>query len=306
MATRSKKPNVKDEAARKVAEKFIAAIEAGVEGKWERPWASAMGTSWLLGQGRPAQGFNWLILALEEAEGKDGPWATYNQWQDRGAQVRKGEKSTTGIRPQTMPDRKKIAEGKEGATFTLWKPVRYFAASQVDGYEPPVLEGPTGEISEAANQWWSAFTGVADIRYGGDRAFYAPSEDYIRLPHGDTFTTYAGSYCTRFHEAVHWTGHKDRMNRADHKVWGDNTYAFEELVAELGSSIMANRLGVQDEGTNTARYLQSWLKALKSDNGPELLYKAAGAASKAVTYLLEVVQPEVEEESSERKELVSA
>lgn len=308
---KSEKTNVKDDVARKITDKMIAAMEEGLEGKWERPWVSAMTTAWLMGQKRPAQGFNWLILAVEESfGGKDGPWATYNQWQALGGQVRKGEKSTACLRPLILPDKKKIAEGDEDAKFIIWKSVLYFAASQQDGWVRPESDGPVGETSEQAEQWWTAFTKVADVRYGGDRAYYSPSYDYIQLPHGDTFTTVEGSFGTRFHEAIHWTGHKDRLNREDHKVWGDNTYAFEELVAELGASIMANYLGIADEGANSAKYLQSWLKGLRSEDGPELLWKAAGAASKAAKYLLDLVaeKPEVEEakDAKEAKELVPA
>lgn len=299
--------NVKEEVAQKVTAKFLEAIKNGLEGSWERPWVGTMGTSWLMGQGRPAQGFNWLILACEEAEGKDGPWATYNQWQDLGGQVRKGEKSTMGLRPLILPDKKKIEAGDPDAKFILWKPVLYFAASQQDGWERPVLEGPVGDYYPEAEAWWDAFTKIVDVRYGGERAYYSPSYDYLQLPHGDTYKTVAGSFGTRFHEAIHLTGHKDRLNREDHKVWGDNTYAFEELVAELGASIMANHFGVPDEGDNSAKYLQSWMKALSSADGPEILWKAAGAATKAANYLLDMVAEKTEvAEVEEAKELVSA
>ncbi len=279
---------VKDEVVRQITEKFIAAIEAGLEGNWERPWASITGAASNAVTGKTYQGFNWFLLSLEEGDGKVGPWATYKQWEGIGAQVRKGEHGTQVLRPMIVPDKKAIAAGKEGATFVLFKAYRVFAASQVDGYTPEPLPEPTGESSDEAEAWLKAWSAQADLRYGGDRAFYSPTQDFVQVPERKAFATVAGFFGTVTHEAGHWTGHSSRLDRADHQTWGDHTYAYEELIAELCSSIMAHELGIDDEGTNTARYLESWLKALKSEDGPKLLYKAASDAQKAANLLIKV------------------
>lgn len=279
---------VKDEVVQAITSKFITAIEAGLEGNWERPWASVTGAASNAVTGKSYQGFNWFLLSLEESDGKVGPWATYKQWQSIDAQVRKGEHGVQVLRPMIVPDKKAIAAGKPDATFVFFKAYRVFAASQVDGYEPKELPEPTGESSDEAEAWLKAWSGQADVRYGGDRAYYSPKDDYVQLPPREAFPTVAGFFGTATHEAGHWTGHSSRLDRADHQTWGDHTYAYEELIAELTSSIMAHELGVDDEGTNTAKYLESWLKALKSEDGPKLLYKAAGDAQKAANYLLKV------------------
>ena len=279
---------VKDEVVQAITAKFIAAIEAGLEGNWERPWASVTGAASNAATGKTYQGFNWFLLSLMESDGAVGPWATYKQWQSIDAQVRKGEHGVQVLRPMIVPDKKAIAAGKPDATFVLFKAYRVFAASQVDGYTPKELPEPTGESSDEAEAWLKAWSGQADVRYGGDRAYYSPKDDYVQLPPREAFTTVAGFFGTATHEAGHWTGHSSRLDRADHQTWGDHTYAYEELIAELCSSIMAHELGIDDEGTNTAKYLESWLKALKSEDGPKLLYKAAGDAQKAANHLLKI------------------
>lgn len=279
---------VKDEVVQAITAKFIAAIEAGLEGNWERPWASVTGAASNAATGKTYQGFNWFLLSLMESDGAVGPWATYKQWQGIGAQVRKDEHGTQLLRPMVVPDKKAIAAGKKDATFVFFKAYKVFSADQVDGYTPKELPEPTGESSDEAEAWLKAWTAQADVRYGGDRAFYSPVQDYVQLPPREAFTTVAGFFGTATHEAGHWTGHSSRLDRADHQTWGDHTYAYEELIAELCSSIMAHELGIDDEGTNTAKYLESWLKALKSEDGPKLLYKAAGDAQKAANHLLKI------------------
>jgi len=290
--------SIKDEVVQAITDKFIDAIEAGLDGSWERPWASLTGAASNAVTGKSYQGFNWFLLSLYEADGMTGPWATYKQWASIGAQVRKGEHGTQVLRPMILPDKKAIAAGKEGATFVLFKAYRVFASSQVDGYEPQPLPEPTGESSDEAEAWLQAWTQQADVRYGGGQAFYSPTQDYVQLPEREAFSSVAGFFGTATHEAGHWTGHSSRLDRADHKTWGDHTYAYEELIAELTSSMMAHELGIDDEGTNTARYLQSWLKALKSEEGPKILYKAASDAQKATNYLLKVAAPKQQEEAA--------
>lgn len=276
---------VKDEVVQAITDKFIKAIEAGIDGQWERPWASVTGAATNAVTGKAYTGFNWFLLSLAEADGQVGPWATYKQWQSVGAQVLKGEHGTQVLRPMILPDKK-----KEGATFVLFKAYRVFAASQVEGYTAPELPAQTGESSEEAEAWLKAFEAGADVRWGGDRAYYSPTKDYVQLPERESFSTVAGFFGTVTHEAGHWTGHSSRLDRADHQTWGDHTYAYEELIAELCSSIMAHHLGISDEGTNTAKYLESWLKALKSEEGPKILYKAASDAQKAANWLIENVK----------------
>ena len=98
---------------------------------------------------------------------------------------------------------------------------------------------------------------------------------------------------TLAHEMVHWTKHPTRLNRdLGRKKWGDEGYAMEELVAEIGSAFLCADLQITPEVRNDhADYIGSWLKVLKEDN--RAVFQAASLASKAVEHLHQL-QPSVQ------------
>ena len=119
----------------------------------------------------------------------------------------------------------------------------------------------------------------ASIKYGGSEAFYCPSLDSIQLPDRSSFLDSIGFYSTAVHELSHWTGHKDRLNR------DKSSYAFEELVAEMGSAMVLSDRGFEQRLESHVSYIDGWLSKIKSD--PRALFKAMGLASKAANYLLD-------------------
>lgn len=142
----------------------------------------------------------------------------------------------------------------------------------------------------------------ADIRYGGNRAFYRRRPgDFIQLPEKGSFDQLGAFYETAFHELVHWSEDDKRLGR--HKVDGDK-YAYGELVAEIGACFLAQQLGVPFAKAllpNTTRYLKHWLTKMGDD--PKFIFKASGEASKRADYLLAFVGQDEKDEESE--ELVS-
>jgi antirestriction protein ArdC len=124
----------------------------------------------------------------------------------------------------------------------------------------------------------------ADVRHGGDRAFYQPGNDFVQLPDKNQFHKDSGYYGTALHELVHWTGHKSRLDRLSDK--NKRGYAFEELIAELGAYYASERLGCPNEAENHTSYLESWLKALQSDH--KYLWDAASRAERAADWLIDV------------------
>ena len=164
-----------------------------------------------------------------------------------------------------------------------------FNASQVEGYAMP--EVPDGESFDPIPQADSFVAGTgASVRIHGDSAHYTPSTDTITMPdRGRFFTTASGSaaqnwYATLLHELVHWSGADHRLARTFGKRFGDDAYAMEELVAELGSAFLCGDLGLSaSPRPDHASYLASWLKVLKADN--RAIFTAASAAAKAADYL---------------------
>ena len=166
-----------------------------------------------------------------------------------------------------------------------------FAAEQVDGYQPPVIDAPTvipmTPIEQA--EAFVAATG-AQIDYGGTRAFYRPSTDSIQLPPREAFigsptsTPAESYYSTILHELTHWTSAESRCNRQLGKRFGDQAYAMEELVAELGAAFLCADLHITDEPrVDHAQYLASWLSVMKEDK--KAIFTAASKASEAAAYL---------------------
>jgi antirestriction protein ArdC len=268
-----------------VASRIIASIEAGiVNGEWKKSWAGgaiAMNAV----TGNQYRGGNLIALWVFGEDFKSGYWATYRQWQSIGAQVRKGE---TGIRlikwspvpcKDHGPDERCQSCGKMVPNvFTV------FNAAQVDGWDgnPENIRNEDERLADAED--FIKATGAAIEHSDEGRAYYRPSTDSITLPRFESFTDAEAYYATAAHELIHWTGAESRLNRDMEGKWGDDSYAGEELVAELGSAMLCATLGISENPRpDHAQYLKFWVGRLRDDY--RLLWNAASAASKAVQYV---------------------
>lgn len=281
---------------------IIDALEAGTD-KWKMPWSklTELGLPQNASTGNFYRGVNilWLTMQAQEAGYDRALWSTYKQWLELGAQVRAGERSAKVVffKP-VYKNGQKADEGETGdaaspeekseeiASFiSVAYPV--FNVLQVEGFEVPVeLEHV---VSKPDIQGFVANTGLK-IVVGGTRACYHPGTDAIYMPALERFSEVdseaAGEagIAVLLHEMIHATGASHRLNRTFGKRFGDQAYAFEELVAELGATFLCADLGV----TNTprpshAQYIASWIKVLKGD--PKALFTAARLAQQAVDYL---------------------
>jgi antirestriction protein ArdC len=270
-----------------ITNQIIATLERAT-GDYTLPWhrSSAPLTRPVNAVTRKAyRGVNVLAL-WTSAEAQDfghGLWATYRQWQSLGAQVRKGEKASPIVfykvldKPEASEDE---ARENGGRIFA-----HVFNIAQVEGYALP--EVPDAEAFDPVPdvEAFIAATGAA-IRIRGDSAHYTPSIDTITMPDRERFfaTTTASLaqnwYAILLHELVHWTGADHRLARTFGKRFGDEAYAMEELVAELGAAFLCGDLGLSvTVRPDHACYLASWLKVLKGDN--RAIFTAASAAAKA-------------------------
>ena len=280
-----------------ITAQIVEAIEAGAL-TFAMPWNSkgrASGLPFNASTGNAYNGINILRLWVgESANGfSTNAWASYKQWQAKGCQVRKGEKGTPIVFFKPLEIERKGADGDpEKATIPLIRLSTVFNADQVEGYASPAAS-ETEEDKTARLKAADLFVGNAgaDIRHGGDAAFYRPSADYIQMPNRsqfvgtDTSTATESYYSTLLHELTHWTGNKRRLDRLEFKnSFGSEGYAFEELVAELGAAFLCQSLGVTvTPRQDHAAYIQSWLKVLKNDS--RAIFKAAAQAQKAADYL---------------------
>jgi antirestriction protein ArdC len=123
------------------------------------------------------------------------------------------------------------------------------------------------------------------VRHGGNRAYYSPDADYIQMPPFGAFSQNVGYYSTLAHEHTHWTAKAERCDRQLGKRFGDNAYAAEELIAELGAAFVCAQLGLSTEPREDhAQYIQSWLRVLKADK--RAIFTAASKAQQACDWLV--------------------
>lgn len=240
---------------------------------------------------KPYRGINTVCLwAAAQAKGYErGEWATYQQWQDKGAQVRKGEKATLVVfwkfandAAESQDDDAESA-GRSRLLFTRGYSV--FNAAQVDGYMPRAeAEATMPERIAHAEAFFGAIG--ADLRHGGNQAFYAPAADHIQMPPFGAFADNVAYYSTLAHEHTHWTAPTVRCDRQLGKRFGDNAYATEELVAELGAAFTCAHLGLSTEPREDhAQYINSWLRVLKADS--RAIFTAASKAQQATDWLIQ-------------------
>ena len=297
-----------------ITDKIVAQLEAGAE-KFEQPWAN-LSKGVLprnIASGKAYRGVN--VLSLWTAEAPSTWWGTYQQWQAIGWQVRKGEKSSTVVyyQPATKRKAKDAAPDAEPDTFLLMKYYSVFHLGQVDAIAnedgtPGTINLPAlqhvstqAERIEAAEAFFSELPG--DVRHGGDRAYYNPDKDYIGMPLFAQFSEATAYYSTLAHEYIHWTGHKYRMDRAFGKRFGDEAYAMEELVAELGAAFVMGMSDLSSEPRRDhAQYLASWLRVLKAD--ARAIFTVASKAQAAAEHLARLAAPVTEAELEELAEEV--
>lgn len=292
----------------RITNRILAELEQGTR-PWLKPWsggdmAASGQTRPLRATGQPYRGINVLLLWMEaQASGFVSPsWMTYKQAQALGAQVRKGEHGATvvyyGDSSKTVRD-EASGEDREQA-FRFLKTYTVFNVAQIEGlperfhFVPEPM--PEVERTEAAEAFFASIP--ATVNHGGDKAYYMPSADRIQLPPFAAFHDAQGYYVTRGHETVHWTRHESRLDRSfGREKWGDEGYAREELVAELGAAFLAADLGLCIEPRpDHASYIASWIKVLQNDT--RAIVQAAAHAERAVAYLHQLANPEAIREAA--------
>jgi antirestriction protein ArdC len=288
----------------KITDAIVAQLEAGVT-PWSQPWshghAAGSVSRPLRHTGQAYRGINVLLLWMAaQVKGYSAPiWMTYRQAQALGAQVRKGETGT----PVTYADKLKREERNEETGEALERQVFFlkqytvFNVEQIDGLPahyyakaPALAVEPQARVA-AADAFFAELG--ADIRHGGDRAYYAPGSDFVQMPPFESFKEAEGYYAVLGHECIHWTMHPKRLAREFGAArFGNEAYAQEELVAEIGAAFLAADLGLSLEPRpDHASYIASWLKVLKNDK--RAVFTAAAHAQKAVDYLHQL-QPDAE------------
>jgi antirestriction protein ArdC len=278
-----------------VTNRIVSSLEQGVR-PWMQPWSAehAAGriTRPLRANGVAYQGINVLVLWGEAmSKGYSAPiWMTFRQALELNAHVRKGERGSTVVYASTITrngmDEKTGEESEQSIPFL--KSYTVFNVEQIEDLPPqyqavaePRLD-PVQRI-ERAEAFFAATR--ADIKHGGNRAYYNIGSDFVQMPVFEAFRDAESYYATLAHECTHWTRHDSRLAREfGRKRWGDAGYATEELVAELGSAFLCADLDLTPETREDhAAYIASWLEVLKNDK--RAIFSAAAHAQRAADFL---------------------
>lgn len=287
-----------------VTDKIVAILEQG-ERPWMKPWnaehAAGKITRPLRFNSLPYSGVNILMLWAEAVDkGYDAPiWMTFRQAQELGGHVRKGEHGSLVVYANTMTKTEHDENTGEDIEHAIpfMKGYTVFNVEQINGlpgHYYAKAQAPTLTLEERDGKLETFFAAThATIRHGGNRAFYAIDPDHVQMPPFEFFKDSESYYATLAHEMTHWTRHPSRLDRKlGRKTWGDEGYAMEELVAELGSAFLCADLGITpDVREDHAAYIGSWLKVLKQDK--RAVFSAAAHAQRAASFL-HSLQPEAE------------
>lgn len=278
---------------------IIARLERGVP-PWRQPWANGADPSTpLRSDGQPFSGSNAWLLAFAGAErGYTSPfWFTFRQALAIGAPVAKGARSALAILYKTrVVDGRDVADSGdtgegEAKTLRYLKTYAVFNAEQLTDCPQTYLEAPKVDpVIRAAAREAVLDAIPARLEIGGNTACYVRAADLIRMPPPEAFGCVEAWKSTYAHEAIHWSGAEHRLGRTFGQRFGDAAYAFEELVAEIGSAAIGLRIGLRPQILDShAAYLGHWVKILK--DRPGALLEASGHAQRAVDHLLAYSQP---------------
>ena len=274
-------PATKLDIYEKVTNRVIESLEQGVV-PWKKPWTVLPPQN--LNSKRRYSGLNVFLLSLSPY--KSPYWCTFKGAKAAGGSVKKGEKGTTVIfwrilevdDPQAKGGKKKIP---------LLRGYTVFNAEQCEDIKIPAGAGEDFAPVDDADWLIENMPNAPKINHGGDNAYYDPRNDEVTVPDRIRFHSVEGYYGTVFHELIHATGHEDRLNRVkDWAGFGTDPYAKEELVAEMGASLLSAFSGVTTDDSDysqNAAYIRSWISKLRGDK--KLLVSAASQAQKAADYI---------------------
>ena len=268
-----------------VTNEIIEELEKGIL-PWVCPWDCTQSQLMPINAstGAEYQGINILMLwrAMNKKRFASNKWITYRQAEKIGANVRRGERGTMIFFSKPVYEKEKNAKGEYDLSYVAIKNYSVFNFDQVENIDDVKL----AKIQSKTNSDIDTFlksTGADIISNDGIKAFFRPSTEQIVVPHMSRFENNEDFHATVFHELIHWTGSKKRLDRnmsSDKK-----SYAFEELIAEMGSVMLKATFEVNGSYSNHASYISGWLEALKNDK--KFIFQAASKASIAHRYLLD-------------------
>ncbi len=278
--------------AEEITGRILEDLEKGVA-PWEKPWQVGRGLPMPMNASTKKHYRGINVFALWDEQAKKGfsspAWVTFNQAKALRGTVKKGEKGTGVVFYKRLAKTHSLNLDDEvmleEQTFWVLRTYTVFNLDQVEGLDhlKPKIEisEPFKAIAEAERVLKES--GARILHSAIDRAFYEPKGDLITLPLKESFKTPEAYYATALHELIHWTGHEARLNRQFGKRFGNQAYAFEELVAEMGAAFLCVSCGIPYD-TQHASYIRDWMKILKDHK--RAIFTAAAKAQAGMDFVL--------------------
>ncbi len=275
---------------------------------WQQPWSMRNGCTNYVTK-RSYSGFNQFYLGwkMQQKKYKHPLFMTYKQAIDAGGNVRKSEKGITVVFWKKLIKSNELSNDIETKQQIRLYPFLHtvFNIDQIDGIEfiIPTPDKLTHSIIEQCEKIITHMPTAPQILHQGNQAYYSPRLDIVCMPLPEQFVSPENYYQTTFHELIHSTGHPTRLNRFKEQEktprFGDEAYSKEELIAEIGATILSAKSGIKEQIiASSAAYIKGWLSALNNDH--TLIFTAANHAEKAVNYICgqELVNNEQEASSA--------
>lgn len=279
-----------------ITDQIISRIEESGQLPWRKPWREI--EAYNLKSGKPYSFLNQMLLR------RSGGYLTFKQLNEMGGHLKEGSKSEIVTFYKTYESKEILKDvndqiiydengkPKHKMRFAL-RYYRVFSVQDIDGIEDKQIEMNDDirpdETAEKIIRGYVNRSGVTFRSEPSSSAFYSPLEDLISIPSLGQFDDSSEYYSTTFHEMVHSTGHKARLNRKGFDrgmKFGSCDYSKEELIAEIGSCFLRreSRIECKSAFENSAAYIQNWESVLKRDD--HLIVRAASQAEKAVHFIL--------------------
>lgn len=278
----------------KITQTIIEQIDKGII-PWQRPWTGTADGAINYVTRRPYSLLNQMLL------GRPGEWLTWKQIKDRGGHLKKGSEGAMVVYSDSFVPKElrgKIDENGESEEklIHLLKYYHVFNIEDTEGIESKMEKIPVNILqpNEMAEEIITDYVTRENIKFNNqeasNRAFYSPNTDSVTVPQIGQFAFIEEYYSTCFHELTHSTMTAKRCNRQETRgvFFGDDKYAREELVAEIGAAFLVNHCQLDSDKAfkNSVAYLQSWRNTIAKDN--RLIVTAAAKAERAAKYILNI------------------
>ncbi|WP_077324086.1 ArdC family protein [Virgibacillus siamensis] len=260
-----------------ITNQIIEKLEEGTV-PWKQPFKNGIPIKWK--SQKPYRGINLFLL-------DGGEYASFKQITEAGGSVKKGEKGQIAIFFKMLDIEDEETGEKKTIPFLRYHKV-FKVGEQTEGIEPKqepekFEHDPIKEAEEIINGYFNP----PSYSFHSGGAWYKPFQDHVNVPPKEDFESIHEYYSTFFHEIIHSTGHKERLSRegvtGQHR-FGTKDYSKEELVAEIGASMLCGVTGIENETIdNSASYISGWLQKLKNDK--TLIVKASQQAQKASDHI---------------------